>query len=116
MFKNKKLLVFIVINLTLEIVVFVLSQPVLDQCEMLLKTQPAIDVFPNSEILETTLSRTGEDYALVPTLLGAAHYSRVVTEYITDADFTNVISFYQQTGKCNDVKEGAVCYGDLQPF
>jgi hypothetical protein len=118
MFKNRKLLAFTVIGLTIAIIIFVLSQQIIHQCEALLRATPNIDVFPNSEILRTTTDRTNEDYSLLPALLGATNHSRVLTEYITDANYKDVILFYQQKGTCNVGNEDAStgCYGDTQPF
>ncbi len=110
--------VILAISITIALIVFIVSQQVVYQCESLLNVQPTIDVFPNSEILGITTDRTGEDYLILPALLGATHHSRVTKEYVTDADYKEVISFYQQKGACDvrNVSMSSGCNGDLQPF
>src|SRR4051812_20722072 len=62
MLKNRKLFVFTIISLSIGIIIFGLSQQIVNQCEEVLKARPTIDVFPNSEILGTTTDRPREDY------------------------------------------------------
>jgi hypothetical protein len=118
MLKNRKVSIFIFIGLTIVITVFLLSQQIVHQCEDLLRARPSIDVFPNSEILRTSLDRLSEDYSLLPALLGATNHSRLLSEYITNADYKEVVSFYKQRGSCHVGEDGTRvgCHGDTQPF
>jgi len=118
MLKYRKLLMLVVPALVIGTAVIVLFQQGRIKCDYLLATQPYIDVFPGSEILYTTPTRTGEDYSILASMVGATEHGRVVTVYVTEADFKDIVSFFRQQGECYDVEESinTACHGTAEPF
>lgn len=113
------MLTLIIFLFVLGLIIFVSYRQFVNHCEYLMATVPEIEVVPGSEALgEPSITRTGEEYSLLPTLLGAADYGKLTAGYVTDTNFEDVISFYEQLGECHKAQDSkrVICYGPTQPF